>query len=203
MNESAPVQADLDAATRVFCLKCGYDLTPIPLGQCSECGYGYDHEAIRRIASEFTLDRIGSYRSGTCLSAVSALCSLLIIAVENWTGLVFLVFALLFVVFLIDFSAAEQGKFTKASLFRAGSRLLLVAILTVMAIAFRAPGFVAVGVITTGVLAGFAGLNRSSEYQFIERSASVAHQKKLIQSQRVYIAMLIFAILIGLIAIVQ
>lgn len=54
----------------VYCLQCGYNLRGIPQRRCPECGFGYDHaavryfsrqqnwnrdDAVRRVVSSFTL----------------------------------------------------------------------------------------------------------------------------------------------------
>lgn len=72
--QSNPDSSTIEPDYRVFCPMCGYELTPIPQGQCSECGFGYNHKAIRFVATDFALNRISSYETAIVLAAASAAC---------------------------------------------------------------------------------------------------------------------------------
>lgn len=202
MNESARVPADLDAETRVYCLKCGYDLTPIPKGQCSECGYGYDHEAIRRIASEYTLDRLGSYKAGLRFSIISAICASLVIAQSEWKEFVGWGYTMLFLMVMLDLHGAAVSRFRGGGSHRAGGRLFGAGLIALVGIGLQMPGLLLVGVTAGAVLAGLAGMNRPHEYPYLEHSVSVALSRKLTWMRRAYFVMIFLAIFIGLIAIV-
>jgi len=44
------------------CVACGYDLRGIPEAQCPECGFGYDHTAIRTVATHALAQRSDDLR---------------------------------------------------------------------------------------------------------------------------------------------
>ena len=46
----------------VRCPRCDYDLFGIPEHRCPECGYGYDHEAIRALAAGEAAKRLAAAR---------------------------------------------------------------------------------------------------------------------------------------------
>jgi len=60
----------------VVCLQCGYDLRGIPEQRCPECGYGYDHTAIRALALEECWLQDCSYRKITRFSVMAAALSM-------------------------------------------------------------------------------------------------------------------------------
>jgi len=55
----------------VFCPECGYELSPIPRGRCSECGFGYDHAAIRDLAAQYTESWLKFHRRCVGFSAIA------------------------------------------------------------------------------------------------------------------------------------
>ncbi len=53
----SPSKLDQSFGAGLRCVACGYDVRGIPEAQCPECGFGYDHAAIRIAASNALLLR--------------------------------------------------------------------------------------------------------------------------------------------------
>jgi hypothetical protein len=65
-------------APALHCLRCGYDLTGLPQDhRCPECGFGFQHEAIHRLALGYADFKLAAYIRVARLSIVAAVLALI------------------------------------------------------------------------------------------------------------------------------
>ena len=56
----------------LFCPKCGYNLHGIPEVRCPECGFRYDHEALKSVADSADWVRLAAARAVIVRAAIAA-----------------------------------------------------------------------------------------------------------------------------------
>ncbi len=79
MSAGNPVHDDNDGTSVVvtYCPMCGYDLRGIPEDRCPECGFGFQHEAVRNLVAIEAGDRLCGYRAGVWLAVAGFTCAFL------------------------------------------------------------------------------------------------------------------------------
>ncbi|HUU84538.1 MAG TPA: hypothetical protein VM243_13650 [Phycisphaerae bacterium] len=77
--------SDDTEASDLLCPQCGYDLRGIPEQRCPECGFGFDHAALRALTSQDNWERDSAYRRTILWAALSV--ALLVSPVLRGTSL--------------------------------------------------------------------------------------------------------------------
>lgn len=161
---------------------CGYELTPVPQGQCSECGFGYDLKAIRDVATKFARNQISSYENAITMAFAAMLCfgvMLLPDGARQHLGIILICIGIL--------PAGRPQSWT------AGSFLVIICSPLLGALVLATEIFDFAGMAFLG-LSALAGLWQKSEWQYLPLSMP-GEMKNRISCRR-----LIFRISLGLAA---